>query len=1014
MRAERLLRATSVKTHPAGIRPYVQFTSGWRCSTGFPTSSSHNVSVSSLRSQCRGVKTKTMVKANTLLQGVLPPLPMVEPDESPAKSYPSMLQQHLNNIRKFNDCVVLTRVGDFYELYFEQVDQYAHLVNLKKAVRKTALGDVAMAGFQQTQLDRYLKIFVQDHGLKVAISEQIRIPQADRINRTGAPMFDRRVTRVITAGTLIDETFMDPYENNFLLAVYMDASAIPSVTGSQKEGKHQVYEITHRTTKVGLSWVDLSSGDFYTQPSTLAALPSLVARIGPREVTLDVSIEPAGHDQCMKILGEGGFSLHFHRRSGGVDSVADWTPMLERLIPEEQHGTFTDTEREAAALVLDYVKDKLRDGRIQLQPPIRRSENDFMAIDKQSLRGLEIRNTLRDNHFQGSLLHAVRHTVTKSGARLLSQRLVSPSMSIGVINSRLDLVQILLEQDTLREDIIALLRQTSDIFRLLQRFSISKGDADDLLGLARTIDVMAQVSRLLEHNIVTHQDRITNSDDSTHNADYGFLLRMLDRFDLDNPTKTARAIQVAIDEEGLSRKHTAEDESRREAEDMVEAVITADSAGVKGPKLAQRASKSKVASSENAGTDDIWIMRRNASPTLERAHADLEKLLQAKADLTTKLRSELQSESVALKWSAQLGHFCHLKGKGNMTSSLPSARVIGSTKSTQSFYLSDWTHLGVRIDDGRQRIRTEEERVFSKLRAQVIENLMKLRRNAAVLDELDVACSSAVIAKERNLVRPIIHEGTSHNIVGGRHPTVDVGLREAGRLFTANDCAVGDASSRKIYLITGPNMAGKSTYLRQNALITILAQTGCFVPADYAEIGLVDKIFSRVGSADSLHQDQSTFMVEMLETAEILKSATPRSFVIMDEVGRGTTPEDGVAVGYACLHHLHNINQSRTLFATHFHALADMTKGFRQLGCYCTDVAEESDGSWAYVHRLRPGVNRKSHALKVARLAGIPDAALQVAAEVLNELPQGSTTKCSGFVGTREPEIGTRRDAAVG
>ena len=203
-------------------------------------------------------------------------------------------------------------------------------------------------------------------------------------------------------------------------------------------------------------------------------------------------------------------------------------------------------------------------------------------------------------------------------------------------------------------------------------------------------------------------------------------------------------------------------------------------------------------------------------------------------------------------------------------------------------------------------------------------------------------------------------------------------------------------------------MAGKSTYLRQNALITILAQTGCFVPADYAAIGLVDKIFSRVGSADNLYQDQSTFMVEMLETAEILKQATPRSFVIMDEVGRGTTPEDGIAVGYAALHHLQYVNQCRTLFATHFHALADMTRHFEGLECFCTDVAEEADGTWAYVHRLRRGVNRESHALKVARLAGMPESAIAVAGEVLADLqrgPGGASRSTSAPVENREGRL---------
>ena len=296
------------------------------------------------------------------------------------------------------------------------------------------------------------------------------------------------------------------------------------------------------------------------------------------------------------------------------------------------------------------------------------------------------------------------------------------------------------------------------------------------------------------------------------------------------------------------------------------------------------------------------------------------------------------------------------------------ARDVKSTKSTRSFHNTEWTKLGGQIDQAKLQIRAEEHRVFRLLREQVVLNLIHLRRNAAVLDQLDIACSFAVLAEEQRLVRPIVTEKLSHRIIGGRHPTVTLGLEEEGRAFVGNDCFVGE--KERIWLITGPNMGGKSTFLRQNALISILAQVGSFVPADHAEIGLVDQIFTRVGSADNLFKDQSTFMMEMLETAAILNQATNRSFVIMDEIGRGTTPEDGVAVGFACLHHLHHKTQCRTLFATHFHALADLSRDFKALGCYCTDVAEGPGGSFSYLHCLRKGVNRQSHALKVARLAG--------------------------------------------
>lgn len=368
------------------------------------------------------------------------------------------------------------------------------------------------------------------------------------------------------------------------------------------------------------------------------------------------------------------------------------------------------------------------------------------------------------------------------------------------------------------------------------------------------------------------------------------------------------------------------------------------------------------------GRDDIHIMKKTASPTLDRLHSSLHALQETKRDLEAELRLKLGTQSLTLKWTPNLSHIAHVKGKdaSRVTEQYP--KSLSSSKSTRSFHVPEWTQLGSQIDETRFRIRSEEQRVLGELRESVVRTLVKLRRNASVLDELDVACAFAILANEKKFVRPTLTAEPSHNIVGGRHPVVEAGLAEEGRKFAPNNCLLG--KDERIWLITGPNMAGKSTYLRQNALISILAQTGSFVPAEYAEIGLVDKIFSRVGSADNLYQDQSTFMVEMLETAQILKDATPRSFVIMDEVGRGTTPEDGIAVSYASLHHLYHVNQCRTLFATHFHVLTDMTRNMKKLGCYCNDVFEEPDGKFSYVHRLRKGVNRESHALKVARVAG--------------------------------------------
>ncbi|KAJ9625034.1 MutS protein 1 [Taxawa tesnikishii (nom. ined.)] len=926
------------------------------------------------RIQFRGAKSRTKVKLSDLPQGVLPPSIEVV-DELPAPAYPQVVQQHLNNVRKFQDCVVLTRVGNFYEMYGEQAEQYGPQLNLKVAKRKTKLGPIAMSGFQFTQLDRYLKMLVQDLSARVAISEEIRDLEADR-TRTDGLLYSRKITRVVTPGTLIDENFVDPHENNFLLSVHADAILTgPHTRDTSREsiGASAVANY-YRATKVGLTWVDLSSGDFFTQSTDLASLSSVLARIGAREVVLDTSLEQLDQPQLKSLLGEGNYAITYHETPPQPNSIADWTPMLEQPVPENQRSAFTSQEVVAGSLLLDYVKNKLLDLHLALRSPVRRADDENMSIDKQSLRGLEISATLREGFFQGCLLHTIRKTVTNSGARLLKQRLVSPSMSISVINNRLDLVSEMLAHDTLREDVTSLLRRTFDILRLLQRFSIGRGDADDLVGLAKTVGIMQELSAIVHNHIISQQERSFCADmDADVPTELSFLWDILQRMDLEQPSRLADRILNAIDEEGLSRQHMAEEAEAAEVEDFAEQMLSEEVDDVKSPKQGKKSVRkgSDITSEATPETEsgEIWIMRRNASTTLQRAHADLDRLMHEKMKLTSRLREKLNRNSLTLRWTAQHGHYCHIKGK-DIRMELEGARTISSSKSTRSFYLPDWTELGVRIDDVKLRIRTEEQRVFGALRGQVIENLVKLRRNAAVLDELDVACSSATLARERNLIRPVLHSGTTHKIIGGRHPMVDAGLQGHGRSFTANDCLVG--GDERILVITGPNMAGKSTYLRQNALITILAQTGCFVPADYAKIGLVDKIFSRVGSADNLYNHQSTFMVEMMEVAEILNQATSRSFVIMDEVGRGTTPADGVAVGFACLHHLHNRNRCRTLFATHFHDLAEKSqREFDGVTCYCTDVEEEVDGSWVYVHKLHKGINWNSHALKVARLAGM-------------------------------------------
>jgi DNA mismatch repair ATPase MutS len=546
-------------------------------------------------------------------------------------------------------------------------------------------------------------------------------------------------------------------------------------------------------------------------------------------------------------------------------------------------------------------------------------------------------------------------------------------MSLSTINDRLDLVEEMIQYPQLRQDVITLLERTFDSLRLVTKFTYGRGDADDLMELSKTIFTTSDITSSLRKHAASREGILTGNTKHPSDLRRQCIAALERRFSLNQPLELAQRIQDAIDEDGLSEYHRRQDEEANEMSDLAQDVLGRE-AGEEDlkelPKRIQPKPHMIAGSFKSAidGREDVHIMKRQASPTLERLHGSLDSMSEEKAKLEQGLRQKMGTESLTLKWTPNLAHIAHVKGKDASRTTTHYPKSLSSSKSTRSFQIPEWTQLGAQMDETRFRIRSEEQRVLGELREGVVRNLVKLRRNASVLDELDVACAFAILAVEKNFVRPILSADTSHNIVGGRHPVVEAGLSEQGRLFAPNDCVLGE--NERIWLITGPNMAGKSTYLRQNALISILAQTGSFVPAAYAEIGLVDKVFSRVGSADNLYQDQSTFMVEMLETAQILREATPRSFIIMDEVGRGTTPEDGIAVSYACLHHLCYVNQCRTLFATHFHALTDMTKGFEKLGCYCNDVQEEPDGKFSYVHRLRKGVNRESHALKVARVAG--------------------------------------------
>ncbi|KAI1096220.1 muts domain V-domain-containing protein [Rostrohypoxylon terebratum] len=993
------------------------------------------------RQQIRGKKTKSSMRLEDLPQGPLkmsvppPPLPPAE-DEGPA--YPTVVLQAHQNMRKFENCVLLTRVGGFYELYLDQAEEYGPMLNLKVAHKKTNAGPVPMAGFPFFQLERFLKILVLDLNSYVAIAEEFPNDPGDKIKANGL-MHDRRVTRVITPGTLIDENFIDPYANNYVMAVHINhrQDGISSTSENKSSGNGNGIIETGRlaalqtnNTPLGLAWIDVSTGQFYTQSTTVTSLGSILSRVGPREVVVDEVLESQTDHQLFSVLAEDKYLITFAPHSEQLP-LSEWTPMLESDIPAKTARDFTPDEVQAGSLLLQYVRDRLQGLSMKLQPPLRYENMSVMAIDKSTMRSLEIKQTIRDGTFRGSLLHAIRRTVTKGGARLLNTWLSAPSTSLETIKARQDLVEYFIHHPDLRDEIVMLLRRSHDSQRLVQKFALGRGDPDDLIALANTIQATQDIVSLLE--------KVTRRDDGT-----SCFTPLLNRIQLKDPNSLSRRIKNSIDEEGLVQQHRAEENEASQLISLAEDVVASEGAEAAASKTASTKKRKQATSIRDHYSEDnaTFVMKPNASPGLRSLHAKLASLLEEKHELGETLRERFGAASLTLKWTPNLGHVCHVKGAKDLRKldadeeTKAAMSVVSSSRSTRAFHAPEWTALGRRIHQTRFEVGVEEQRLFADLRALVVANLVKLRRNAAVLDELDVAGSFARLATENGWTRPILHDtsittgpnststtttitapatsaGTAqHIVIGGRHPTVEAGLREQGRTFTKNDCLLDanpsssssspspsspspPTSHGRLHLITGPNMAGKSTYLRQNALLVILSQIGSWVPASYASLPITDAVFSRVGSADNLFADQSTFMVEMLETSAILRAATPRSFVIMDEIGRGTTPEDGTAVAFAALHHLATANRCRALFATHYHGLADLVaeRGMRvgqggepgAVETYCTDVQEDGAGGFVYVHRLRKGVNRQSHALKVARLAGLPEAAIKIARDVLEK-----------------------------
>ncbi len=820
-------------------------------------------------------------------------------DAAPVKGVTPMMAQYLSIKRDNPDCLLFYRMGDFYELFFEDAEQAARALDITLTKRGKHLGeDIPMCGVPVHSHESYLSRLIRQ-GFKVAVCEQTEDP-AEAKKRGAKSVVNRGVVRTITPGTLTEDTLLDSRRNNYLAAL------------AEAQGGF------------ALAWLDMSTGDFQLQALAEGMLGAGLARLEPGELLIaDKLLQREDLAETLQPWRDRLTPLpasRFDSTNGGK--------RLETLYGVktlDAFGHFSRAELSAGGALVDYVELTQQGKLPRLSAPRRVADGTVMEIDQATRRNLELTQTMSGER-QGSLLSVIDRTQTGAGARALATRLSVPLTDAAEIDERLDMVQHFLDGHGLRQTVRGLLRQCPDMERALSRLTLGRGGPRDLAtirdGLALTArfrEVLDQgslptgLTRCLEE-LGAHGEAVQTLTEALA-ADLPLLAR--------DGGFIATGYNIAFDE-----LKTLRDESRR--------LI--------------------------AGLQDTYAGQTNI-PSLKIKHNNV---LGYFIEVTTRHADPLMSDAA--------GPFIHRQ----------------TMKNAVRFSTVELGEIEGKIASAADKALALELELFEDLVGLVSGRADAVALAAASIAQLDVASALAQLAADQNYCRPRVDESTAFEVTGGRHPVVEQAQASAEARtqaggFVANDCHLTDDS--RLWLLTGPNMAGKSTFLRQNALIAILAQIGSYVPAEAARIGRIDRLFSRVGAADDLARGRSTFMVEMVETAAILSQATDRSFVILDEIGRGTATFDGLSIAWAVVEHLHEVNACRGLFATHYHELTNLTSKLPALSCHTMRI-KEWKGDVVFLHEVAAGAADRSYGIHVGRLAGLPHAVVGRAEDVLAALEQ--------------------------
>jgi DNA mismatch repair protein MutS len=818
-----------------------------------------------------------------------------------------MMEQYIEIKTANPDCLLFYRMGDFYELFFDDAEIASRALGIVLTKRGKHLNrDIPMCGVPIERADEYLHRLIA-LGHRVAVCEQLEDP-AEARKRGGKSVVRRDVVRLVTPGTLTEDSLLDARSNNYLLAL---ARA----------------RLSSDEDRFALAWIDISTGEFGVGESERTTLAADIARIAPGEIIVSdalyadpelaphlrglPAVTPLPRDVFDGATAERRLATFF-----GVATTAAF-------------GAFSRLELTAAAAAVTYVERTQIGKRPPLSPPAREPAGAKLAIDQATRSNLELMRTLAGER-RGSLLAAIDRTVTAAGSRLLAQRLSAPLTDAAEIGHRLDAVSAFAGDAAARGDLRERLKTAPDLARALSRIAVGRGGPRDLAAIRDGILAAAHIAARLSA-----------------------------------PAELPRDIAHAVAALRRPDAALAEELKRALAEEL--------------PALRR----------------DGGFVRGGYQPALDEARALRDESRRVIAGLQLRYAEMTGIRSLKIRHNNVLGYFVDVTaqhGEKLIGAPLNATFIHRQTLAGQvRFTTTELGELEAKIANAAERALALELEIFDRLAASVAAASAAIRAAAEALAVIDVDAALAKLAVERDYVRPVVDDSLAFAIGGGRHPVVEQALANDGGPFVANDCDLSPPPAPpaevagRIWLVTGPNMAGKSTFLRQNALIAVLAQMGSFVPARTAHIGVVDRLFSRVGAADDLARGRSTFMVEMVETAAILNQAGTRALVILDEIGRGTATFDGLSIAWATIEHLHESNRCRALFATHFHEMTALAAKLKRLH-NATMRVKEWQGEVVFLHEVIPGAADRSYGIQVAKLAGLPPGVIERAKLVLAQL----------------------------